>query len=181
MSLIEHLDFIPKSDRGPIKRIIVSSLSGFQWYCTNHDSDSDIFEDGIRYGSVEVAKICVTQIFVRPCPLAAEGGNLEVLKALRSGKLGKLHKLHKFCRHTMTMAVKNGDPKVIRYLRTENCPWDHHAIIMAGKMDNLEIFKLLRSGTLNGKCPWNKWKRDWCREYYVSHRIYRSVVSRDIN
>ena len=79
------------------------------------------------------------------CSTAADAGQLEVLKWLRSNNCP-------WDKETCNRAVTGGYLEVLQWVRQEGCPWDGTTSLRAAACGRLEIFKwVIQEG-----CPWTK-------------------------
>ena len=76
---------------------------------------------------------------------AVEGAQVETLKWLKSKKGYKLNGFD------LSNACKRGHLEVLKWLRSENCPWDAGACVCAAEGGQLEALKWLREEG----CPWD--------------------------
>lgn len=113
------------------------------------------------------------------CNIAAERGDLETLRLLRSGSEDLGGEKCEWDEQTFLRAIFGGHLDVIRYLRSkelapkkksgheekdgeetedERCPWNEGSVFCAVEDDNLEIVKFLldSSGENGEKCPWDE-------------------------
>jgi len=86
------------------------------------------------------------------CHAAASGGHLEVLKWLRSQKPPC-----PWDEQTCTAAAENGHLNVLQWLRSQKppCPWNHDACHAAAENINLDMLKWLRNQA--PRCPWTEY------------------------
>jgi len=76
---------------------------------------------------------------------AAKGGQLETLQLLKPKKGFELD------RELFAWACRSGNLEVLKWLRSEGCPWGGRACEGAARGGHLEVLKWLRSEG----CPWN--------------------------
>lgn len=78
------------------------------------------------------------------CALAAERGNMEILKYLHD---------HDFLwdEWSCAYASKNGHLEVLQYLRENGCPWNRYSAIYAAERGHREVLKWLKEND----CPWD--------------------------
>jgi len=76
---------------------------------------------------------------------AARGGQLETLQWLKTQEGFYIHS------GAFAFACEGGNWEIIRWLRSEGCPWSTSACNRAAKGGQLEVLKWLRSEG----CPWN--------------------------
>ena len=69
---------------------------------------------------------------------------------------------------TCSFAAKNGHLEVLKWARSNDCPWDEYTCRNAARNGHLEVLKWARS---NG-CPWNE---DMCR-YFATTYGHNKVV-----
>ena len=80
----------------------------------------------------------------RLCRLAAEEGQLEILKWLRANDF-------RWDSRTCQWAAKCGHLEVLQWARANGCPWDEWTCTGAAEGGHLEVLQWARA---NG-CPWN--------------------------
>ncbi len=101
----------------------------------------------IKHGKLELLKLVVNQDIekLRPCLLAAESGNLDILKWLIENK-------YYINNHICEVAALNGHIDIIKWIWENNYFWDDKTCSFAAINGHLEIIKWARA---NG-CDWNK-------------------------
>lgn len=109
-------------------------------------------------------------LLVHACPwdetvtaAAVSGGNLDMLRFLRSGALSSTGERCPWGPLTCLAAVRKGDKEMLRVLRSrcvemgmgEPCPWDERACEMAARKGNLDMLNALCTGDLEfgEQCP----------------------------
>ena len=110
-------------DLGAEKAIQLGDLSGMQLMLVRDDLDDDPN---------------------RLCRLAAEEGQLEILKWLRANDF-------RWDSRTCQWAAKCGHLEVLQWARANGCPWDEWTCTGAAEGGHLDVLQWARE---NG-CPWN--------------------------
>jgi len=82
-------------------------------------------------------------VFIEACA----GGNMDVVKGLEETGYHKLHPELNY-----DAAASHGHLEVLKWLRSEGCPWDASACRSAARGGHLEVLKWLRKEG----CPWDE-------------------------
>ena len=118
------LPFIPDLNEKPELKRLCNSVQRLQWAVNN----------GYEYNTPEV------------CNIAAENGNLDVLKCAHEHGCPWNAK-------TCVSAVAGGHLDVLKWAREHGCHWNAKTCVSAAKGGHLDVLKYARE---NG-CPWDKW------------------------